>query len=402
MAWWSQFFERRAHVWPSPPLLDFIAAGPTVAGMSVDALTATKVPAVFSCCQVLAQDLARTPIRLRQQVDEDTYEDATDHPLWEILHDLANPELTAYQFKSAMQWALLVYGRAYAEVVREAGRVTQLWPLDPAAMVVDRTPARVKRWSYYAGGQTYTWLFDPSQPPILELTSESPIQRCRDLIGTALALQQYVGAFFINYARPPGVLQAAGSISDGTAQRLRDSWASGYGGAANRGKVPVLDGGVEFKPIGQENDSAQVNEMWRSLNEQIAGAFRVPTWKIGDLSKTTYSNMEQGELSYVTSTLDPIFELWEEAIRRDLLTTRQFGMFTVEFDRHALVRNDMKSLNDSLQAGINAGYLSQNDARKALGLNPIENGDVYRVNQALAPVSQSSQTSQPQEVPRVA
>jgi HK97 family phage portal protein len=285
--------------------------------------------------------------------------------------------------------------------VRQDGRVVALWPLDPCAMTVDRTQNRTKRWTYAAGiqpgvaGGVYTWLFDPSQPPILELVSESPIQRCKDLIGTALALQSYVGAFFVNGARPAGVLQVTGAINELTGQRLRDMWASSYAGAANRGKVPVLEGGVEFKPVATTNDDAQTTEMLRSTNEMIAGAFRVPTWKIGDLSKTTYSNMEAGELAYVTSTLDPYFQLWEEAIRRDLLTTRQYGQFTVEFDRKALIRNDLKTINESLSKGIQNGFLSPNDARKALGLNPVPNGDVYLVNTALAPVGEPPNVAQP-------
>jgi phage portal protein BeeE len=96
--------------------------------------------------------------------------------------------------------------------------------------------------------------------------------------------------------------------------------------------------------------------------------------------------MESGELIYVTSTLDPFFECWEEALRRDVLTTRQYGTYTVTFDRQSLVRNDVKNLYPSLSQGIQNGFLSQNDARRALGLNPIPNGDVYLVNSALQPV----------------
>jgi len=389
--------ERRAIVWPLPPgFVDWI--GSTAANVSVTPQSAMNVPAVFSCLQVLSQDTARTPIKLREKVDDDTFMDATAHPLWELLHDLSNPEMTAFQFKAVMEWNLLLYGVAYAEIVRVDGRVTQLWPLDPTQMRVDRTPQRVKRWTYSGGypPALYTWTFDASQPPILELVSESPIVRCRDLIATAISLQTYVGKFFANNARPTGVLQAVGSISDATAGRLRDTWATSYGGAANVGKVAVLDSGVEFKPIAQQNDQAQVNEMLASINQQIAGTFRVPTWKIGDLSKTTYSNMESGELSYVTSTLDPIFELWEESIRRDLLTTRQYGRYTATFDRHALIRNDLKTINASLAQGIQNGFLSQNDARRQLGLNPIPDGDVYLVNSALQPVGA------PKEVPGVA
>src|SRR5262245_31071264 len=144
-----KWFERRAA--PTHPIEIVPTGGTTVAGVAVDAATAVRVPAGFSCCQVLSQDVARTPIRLRRNVNDDTYEDAVDHPLYEILHDLANPEMTAYSFKAALQWSLLVYGRAYAEIVRVGGSVESLWPLDPCAMRVDRTPNRIKRWTYSAG-----------------------------------------------------------------------------------------------------------------------------------------------------------------------------------------------------------------------------------------------------------
>jgi phage portal protein BeeE len=99
---------------------------------------------------------------------------------------------------------------------------------------------------------------------------------------------------------------------------------------------------------------------------------------------------------YVTSTLDPFFECWEEALRRDVLTTRQYGSYVVTFDRQSLVRNDVKNLYPSLSQGIQNGFLCQNDARKALGLNPVPGGDVFMVNSALQPVGT------PKEVPVVA
>jgi HK97 family phage portal protein len=382
--WW----ERRSSLaTPPPELLQLFSSGPTESGAVVTPQSALSVPAVFSCCQVLSQDVARTPIRLRQQTGPNTFEDALDHPLYEILHDLANPELTAYGFKSAMQWQLLGFGKAFAEIVRQDGRIVALWPLLSEYMKVDRDDRGRKRWTYQAGGTPYVWTFDASAPPILELVSETPLTRCREIIGTALATQQYLAKYFANGAKPSGVLTAAGDLKDETAERIRLQWATNYGGAANRGKVPLLSAGVSFTPISATNDDSQLNETLRTINEQIAGAFRIPPWKIGDLSKANYSNMEAGELSYITDSLDPWFELWEESLRRDVLTTRQYGQFTITFDRQALVRNDVRSLNASLQSGIQNGYLSQNDARKALGLNPIDGGDTYRANSALAPLA---------------
>jgi HK97 family phage portal protein len=385
-----RWLERRVSVTtlarPSPAFWQLFESGPTASGQVVDATTALQVPAVFSCIQVLAQDLARTPIRFRQKTGPDTFVDAADHDLFDLLNSLPNPEMTAFTFKHFLQWQLLVHGKAFAEIVRVDGRVTALWPLDAASMRVDRDASLRKRWTYTAGGQPFVWLFEASMPPILELTMETPLLRCREIIGSALALQSYTANFFKNNARPQGVIQAPHGIADTTADALKAAWATNYGGASNRGKVAVLEGGVEFKPIAMENDAAQLNETMRAINEQIAGVFRVPVWKIGDLSKANYSNMESGQLTYTTDTLDPLFELWEEALRRDLLTSRQWHLYTMAFDRQALVRNDIRSLNASLQSGIQNGYLSQNEARKALGLNPIPDGDTYMVNTALQPV----------------
>ena len=99
--------------------------------------------------------------------------------------------------------------------------------------------------------------------------------------------------------------------------------------------------------------------------------------------------MAAGELAYVTSTLDPYYQCWEDAIRRDLLTNRQYAQYSVTFDRTALIRSDIAAQHQALAVGINAGYYSQNDARRALGLNPIDGGDVYRVNAALAPTGEN-------------
>lgn len=183
------------------------------------------------------------------------------------------------------------------------------------------------------------------------------------------------------------MLQSAGAVSQATADRLRSVWSSTFETAANAHKIAVLDGGLEFKPIASANDEAQLTELMLAINTAIAGVFRVPTFKIGDLTKATYSNMEAGELAYVTSTLDPYFQAWEEAIRRDLLTSRQYPQYVATFDRAALIRSDVQSQHQSLATGIQAGFYSQNDARRALGLNPIPDGDNYRINSALVPVA---------------
>lgn len=389
-----KWFERRATPKWMASQTDFAGlfdVGSTASTMVVTPERALQVPAVFSCVQVLAQDLARTPIRLRRKVAEDSYVDAVEHDLFELMNTLPNPEMTAYQVKHRLMWDLLTHGRAYAQIVREAGRVVAVWPLEACRMRVDRTEALVKRWTYSGAGGTFTWLFDASMPPVFELTHETPLKRCRELIGTALALQTYTGKFFANGGRLAGVLQAQGAISDATAGRLRTFWDQTFGRPENSHKVAILDGGLEYKPFAVANDDSQLNETMASITTQICGVFRVPAWKAGNLDKTSYSNMESSALDYITSTLDPLFQLWEDAMRRDLLTSRQFNQYTLQFDRSALLRSDVKSLHDALARGIQAGIYSQNDARRKLGENPIPDGDRYLVNSALVPVAQAGE-----------
>jgi HK97 family phage portal protein len=392
--WW----ERRSLAAPSPSLLQLFSSAPTAAGVSVTPASALSVPCVFACTQVLSQDVARTPIRFKEKVGDDTYIDAVDHPLHEILGSLPNPETTSFEFQFAMMWQLLCHGCAFAEIVRSDNRVEALWPLASEWMRVDRTPAGVKRWTYMNGGRPYSWLFDPSMPPILEVRMETPMLRCREAIGAALALQAYVAKFFANDARPGGILTATGAIGDESAQRMQERWKGIFGGAGtNRRGIAVIDSDIKFQSIATDNDSAQLNETQRVIGEQIAGAFRVPASKIGDLSKANYSNMEVSEQVYINSTLDPYFRSFELAFRRDLLTSRQFSRYAATFDRAALTKNDTAALHASLAQGLQAGFYSQNDCRRKLGENPIPDGDTYYLNAALQPLG-----TPPKEAPSVA
>jgi HK97 family phage portal protein len=393
----SRFLERRGVVLKGGfnTLSELLGAAPSAAGITVTPERALTVPAVFACLSVLSQDVGKTPIKVRRKVADDTFVDAVDHTLWEVLHSLPNAETSAYSFKLQMMFDLLTYERAYAEIVRVNGAVVALWRLDPMRMVVDRDENRRKRYRYTSDrGQSMEWYFDASRPPIFELTHPSPLRYCRELVGTALALQRYVGKFFSNGARLSGVLQTDKVLSNDSVDRLRDSFEAYYAGLENAHKFAVLEDGMKFAPVAAANDDAQLNETLLTVATQIAGVFRVPTWKIGDLTKANYSNMEAGAIEYATGSLDPWFTVWEQAIRRDLLTTRQYGAYDVTFDRSALIRSDQKSLHDALARGRDAGFYTANDARRKLGENPIaadQGGDLLLVNGNMIPVTQAGQ-----------
>jgi HK97 family phage portal protein len=373
----------------------------TTAGVSLSPEMAARVPDVFACIQVLSQDVARCPLKLRRINDDGSHEDATDHPMWEVLAELTNAEMTAYQFREEMQRNALTYRRAYAEIVRNGrGEITALWPLDSRYMTVDRDDLNRKRWTYRPPNRTaQVWTFHPSTPPIFELSHPTPIDQCRDLIGLAYALDQFGAKFFANGARPSGTLEVPMGVplDDEKRKDMRESFQKMHGGSENAGKVAVLYNGVKFNPITIANNEAQYNETRKFIRTLIAGVFRMPPHKIGDLERATFSNIEQQSIDYVTGTLDPILVGWEQAIRRDWLTYRQYPNYTVVFDRQALIKADIMSLFNAFAVARQNGWMNANDILKELGRNPIpgDAGSAYLVNGNMTPAAVAADPEPP-------
>ncbi len=360
------------------------------AGINVTPDTAMQVPDVFSCVNVLAQDVGRCPLKLR--VKDGGWKDADSHPLWETLHDLPNPEMAAAEFRSAMMRQLLAHEAAYAEIVRRPnGTIQALWPLDSSRMTVDRDGLNRKRYRYRVDGRDpIVWVFDADRPPLLELRHPSPIHQCKDAIGLAMAIDMYGSKFFANGARLSGLLVSKAGLKAAQRQGILDAFRSMYAGVKNSHRVGVLEGDLEFKPLTSPNDEAQFHESRKLVRSLIAGAFRVPSHKINDLERATFSNIEAQDRDYVNSGLDPYLVLWEQAIRRDLLTTRQYPRYQATFDREALIQADSASRAAGFAQGRQNGWYSVNDIRQKLGENPVDEGkggDDYHMNGSFQPLT---------------
>lgn len=383
-AWWgSPRQESRATLkevdfWIRDGWIEKVAAG-----VSVTPQTAVKVPDVFACMNVLAQDVGRCPLKLR--VSDGGWKDADAHPLWEILHDLPNPEMTAAEFRGSMMRELLAHEAAYAEIVRRPnGTVQALWPLQSDRMTVRRDSLNRKTYIYRPdAGEPIVWTFDADRPPLLELRHPSPIHQCKDLIGLAIAIDVYGSKFFANGARLSGLLTSKMGLKPTQKQSIREAFTSMYAGVENAHRVGVLEGDLDWKPLTSPNDEAQFHETRKMVRSLIAGAFRVPSHKINDLERATFSNIEAQDRDYVNSGLDPYLVLWEQALRRDLLTTRQYPRYVAMFDREALIQADSQSRAQGFAQGRQNGWYSVNDIRHKLGENPVPagaGGDDYHMN----------------------
>jgi HK97 family phage portal protein len=203
----------------------------------------------------------------------------------------------------------------------------------------------------------------------------------------AIACEEYGAKFFANGAQPGGVLEHPGTIKD--PQRVRESWQRSFGGSGNANKIAVLEEGMKYTPIAISPEQAQFLETRKFQINEIARIFRVPPHMVGDLEKSSFSNIEQQSLEFVKYTLDPWVIRWEQSIMRSLLTPDEKKTYYVKFNLEGLLRGDYQSRMNGYAIGRQNGWMSANDIRELENLDRIpaeEGGDLYLINGNMLPM----------------
>ena len=372
--------------------------GRTTSGKNVDERSAMQVTTVYACVRILAEAVAGLPLHTYRYLSGGAKEKALDHPLYYLLHDEPNPEMTSFVFRETLMSHLLLWGNAYAQIIRNGkGQITALYPLMPNRMTVDRTSNGKIYYTYLvndsdnttlkAQGQVYLRKEDIFHIPGLGydgLVGYSPISMAKNAIGMALATEEYDAKFFENGASPSGVLEHPGTIKD--PDRLRESWNSLFKGSGNSHKVAVLEEGLTFKPIAISPNEAQFLETRKFQIDEIARIFRVPPHMVGDLEKSSFSNIEQQSLEFLKYTLDPWVTRWEQSIHRSLFLESEKRDYFVKFNVDGLLRGDYQSRMNGYAVGIQNGFMSPNDIRSLENMDLIPDelgGNLYLINGAM-------------------
>jgi HK97 family phage portal protein len=213
------------------------------------------------------------------------------------------------------------------------------------------------------------------------LVGYSPIAMAKNAIGLAIAAEEYGSKFYANGAAPSGVLEHPGTIKDPS--RVRESWTQTFGGSSNSNKVAVLEEGMKYTPISISPNEAQFLETRKFQINEIARIFRVPPHMIGDLEKSSFSNIEQQSLEFVKYTLDPWVSRWEQNMVRSLFTAEEKTTYFIKFNVDGLLRGDYQSRMNGYATARQNGWMSANDIRELENLDRIPadlGGDLYLIN----------------------
>ena len=376
--------------------------GGSTSGKTVTERSAMQMTAVYSCVRILAEAIAGLPLHVYRYNSDGGKEKAIDHSLYLILHDEPNPEMSSFVFRETLMTHLLLWGNAYAQIIRNSkGEVMALYPLMPNKMSVDRDENGQLYYQYLCsvdevGGKSETVILKPTDVLHIPglgfdgLVGYSPIAMAKNAIGLAIATEEYGAKFFANGAAPSGVLEHPGTIKD--PQRVREAWQSQFGGSQNSGKIAVLEEGMKYTPISISPEQAQFLETRKFQINEIARIFRVPPHMVGDLEKSSFSNIEQQSLEFVKYTLDPWVIRWEQSIMRTLLTPEEKKSYFVKFNLEGLLRGDYQSRMNGYATARQNGWMSANDIRELENLDRIPaeaGGDLYLINGNMLPLQQA-------------
>ncbi len=369
--------------------------GTSSSGERVDERSAMQIATVYACVRLLAESVASLPLHLYRHTDNDVgKERANDHPLYKILYSQPNPEMTSFTFREVMMTHLLLWGNAYAQILRDGkNNVLGLYPLLPENVEIDRGDDGELYYIYHAytdekpGENNKDIYFRRSE--ILHipglgfngLVGFSPIAMMKNALGITLAVEKYGSSFFKNSGTLSGVLEHPGILKD--PQKIRDNWMDTYGGPGNAHKIAVLEENMKFKPLSLPPEDSQFLSTREFNVEEICRIFRVPPHMVQDLKRSTFNNIEHMGISFVQYTLMPWLERFEQAIVKDVLVGDDQDVYFPKFNVDGLLRGDYESRMRGYATGFANGFMSPNDIRRLENMDPIPDelgGNVYVAN----------------------
>lgn len=368
----------------------------SVTGETVTEDSALGVTAIWQAVNVISGTIASLPAHLYRRNGEVTGKDSAN-PLYYVLHDRPNENLTAHAFYKWLITRLLLSGRATAYIARDkAKRVRGLYPLDGNKLKINQSvsPDGVPTltYAYDIGGRRVTY----AAADVIDLVwfpeadaigHRNPIQTERNAIASMIAAEKFAAKLFANGGVPPLVLSSSATPSPEAAARAVAAFSNAVKASAN---VMFAPAGHTLEAIGFDPAKSQLVELRQFQIGEACRIFNIAPAILHDLTHGTYSNVEQQSLSFYQQTLHPLVEMVEQEMNAKLFGARNSVNY-FEFNMSGLVRGDLATRMTALAKAVNSALMSPNEARSLENLPPMEGGDELYIQGATVPISQAGQ-----------
>lgn len=356
--------------------------GTSSSGKVVTADKAIQLSAVWACVRLLSESISTLPLKIYVRQPDGSRKAATDHPAYSILCRRPNSEMTPSRFMLMVVASICLRGNAFIEKKFIANRLVSLVPLLPQNMVVKRLTTGALEYKYTENGNERVIpvknIMHIRGFGLDGVCGMMPMKTGRDVIGSAMAVEESAAKIFEQGLQSSGFLSADNALTDEQRERLRGYMAS-FTGSKNAGKIMVLEGGLKYQGVTMNPEDAQMLESRAFSIEEICRWFRVPPFMVGHTTKQSSwaSSLEGMNLQFLTHTLRPLLVNIEQEIGRCLLDSDDdvFAEFSVE----GLLRADSAGRAAYYTSALQNGWMSRNDVRRLENMPPIEGGDIYTV-----------------------
>jgi HK97 family phage portal protein len=362
---------------------------PAWSGETVSVEAALNHSVVWACIRKISSSVGFLPLNMLASSDGVTTMLAMDHPMYAAMHDAPNEEMTAYSFRETLTAHLLLQGNAYAQIFRRSGTgiANELHLLVPDQVTIDRDAQKRLVYVVKEGNEpARTFTVKPDVPhDILHLRGlgndgirgYSVITMARQSIGTAIATEHNTANFFRMGGRVPYVLKMAQKFRDDAEfDRFRAKWEEIY---STPHRAPILPIGMEYQQIGLNASDAQLLESRLFGIHEICRWFDMSPHMVGDLSRATFSNIEQLALEFVQFTLMAWLKRWEDELKRCVLTPAERKLYSFKHNVNGLLRGDFASRMTGYSTMLQNGIASINEVRELEDWDPVEGGDDHHI-----------------------
>lgn len=354
----------------------------------------------FACMKVLSEAIGKLPLKLLKYNEKNGVETARKHALYYLLHDRPNPYMTSTSFWSTVEFNRNHYGNAYVWI-QGAGEKMKLWILPSSSVQVLYDDAKILAdqpdlyYLYSGGGKIYRFgseeiLHFKSSNTLDGIIGVSVQDQLRGTIGGGVKSQKMLNKMYSSGFTAKAVLNYTGSLSDANVQELvKMTEAYAKGELSNEGVENIIPIPLGFNliPLNVKLADNQFIEVKQYTALQIASAFGIKPYQIGDYTKSSYASAEAQQLSFYVDTLLYIIKQYEEEITYKLLSSDEIANgYHFKFNVSVILRADLATQIDTLSKGVAGFIYTPNEARAMLDLEAKEGGDKLLGNGASIPV----------------
>ena len=360
----------------------------SLSGEIVTEQTALTYSAVWNAINLISGTIGSLPCHLMQRKDK-TKRFADDRVMYGVLHDAWNPYITAMAGRECMMAHVLAWGNGYAEkIFNTYGELVQLWPITPNRVMPEmREGELVYRITMPNGQPIYLPREKVLHVPGLGFDGflgYSVIAMARKSLGLAMA-QETFGALYYGQGTHPGVIVShPGNLKAEAHANLKKSLTDNYSGLGQSHRLMLLEEGMKIEAIGIPPKDSQFLEGRQFQIPEVARWFNLPPHKLKDLTKSSFSNIESEQISFVMDSILPWLVRLEQNYNMQLLTASDRalsgrGRLYFKHSVEGLLRADSAARGAYYKEMFNIGAMSINEIRELEDMDPVQGGDIHLV-----------------------